>query len=731
MPDADVALWTRRGEQSTTSGADGHYRLEVTTGTWQARASAGTDLLARVQTVRVDAAPRRARPRGRAPGPGPRRGPRARPSGRRRDRGATTPATAPCEDALDATFGRTAVTDAGGRYALAVPGGEVRLQAIADGRLGHRKLPAVAPGADVEADLELQAMRSIDGRVVDRAGRPVAGAHVIAFTAVYDIDLNAHQTVDSDADGRFRVVDLAPGALTLDARTDAGGASEARMYDLSRGDLHDLTLTLAPPTPLTGQVSYGDGSPAHGVEIRVIRVGVANTFARTSTDTDGGFSVAVPAGARLEVEAHNEYGHAHAQGVVAGTPVALVIHVPGGIRGVVHRGKAPATDYTVSIDRFVPAGAAHPRGGATSRRYAAADGRFEWAQLDPGTYDLSVRADGAAPAHARGVVVPDAKWAEVALDLTAGARLTGRVHGRDGRPIGNARVDAACTGASTVTAADGSFTLRDLPARPCAITVTADGFAVTKVAGKPGTRARRRARAGDRRRLGPGVTRRGRAAPAAMAAVAAAWAALFAYLASIEPVLHDGWPHVLALASRPLSPGSLGPRHHRRLAARQPAPRPVADLPGLRARPLPRRARGRRRARHRARDVRPRPRALAPAARPGRHRPADRPGRADLAVRPGRRADVDLPAVHRELRLGVRGDPVAGRALPPRAGPAGAGRRALAPRGAPRRSRCWCSAGSPGCATSTPARRRWSRSAPAPRCSGAAIGAGGGGRSPA
>lgn len=48
-----------------------------------------------------------------------------------------------------------------------------------------------------------------------------------------------------------------------------------------------------------------------------------------------------------------------------------------------------------------------------------------------------------------------------------------------------------------------------------------------------------------------------RAPRVAFVALLAAWALLFAYLATIEPILHDGWWHALAHARRPFSLGAL------------------------------------------------------------------------------------------------------------------------------------------------------------------------------
>jgi len=410
---AEVAYWSKKGELTTESGGDGHYSIEVTTGAWNARATLGDDAMSHAHVVRVDA-------------------PKvtvdleieklAHVHGIVRDASthaplagvevSVEPAEHAAREALEATVGRSMLSGADGSYKLASPAGEVRLKASAQGKLGHKAIPNVAPGADVTADLELNRDVAIDGKVVDEKGAPVAGAIVTVFLAVWDIDLNHKRTITTGADGRFAAKDLEPGMMTIDARGTDGSASEAKQFDISKGDVHDYVLTLSSPVAMRGKVTYADGRAATGATVRVRRSGVAGLFAETASATDGTFEVSGPRLSRYDFDATNEYGRARLYGVGTDDKIALVIHVPGGIRGHVKTKSGAATDYTVSIDRIQPADNQRTLDVPAPQRYTPTDGVFEWPKLDPGTYDLTVRGTGGVVAL-KGVVVPDGAWIDV------------------------------------------------------------------------------------------------------------------------------------------------------------------------------------------------------------------------------------------------------------------------------------------------------------------------------
>src|SRR5262249_20346109 len=179
------------------------------------------------------------------------------------------------------------------------------------------------------------------------------------------------------------------------------------------GDVHDVVLVMIHAAAVRGRVAYEDGSPARHVPVKVMRVWHGGIWAETSTGDDGTFEVRGPADGEFDAIATADGGSGRAQSFTADKPGEIVIRAPGGIRGTVHTGKAPATEFTVAIDRAVPTGGVRPVGSPSAQRFVVADGPFELAHLETGSYDLTVHADGAAATQLRSVVVNGAAWTDL------------------------------------------------------------------------------------------------------------------------------------------------------------------------------------------------------------------------------------------------------------------------------------------------------------------------------
>jgi protocatechuate 3,4-dioxygenase beta subunit len=482
---AQVGFWNRRGEQTTQSGSDGHYRIEITVGAWSYGASDGTDRISTPHSIEVAAQnpPVDIEVEQVAHVHGVVRDAAGRPVS-----GAEVTydhADKAVREAFDATIGRIAQSGGDGSYRLAVLPGAVGLRATAQHKLGHRVVPGIARGADVQADLTVLDQVTVDGRVVDESGKAVAGVPVTAYVAITDIGYDVKRVSPTGADGRFRFDNLNPGWLTINARSDDGGMTRNRdMIELVHGDLHDLELVMIHPAPVRGHVTYDDGSPAVGAHVKVTRVWHGGVWAETTTGAGGTFEVRGPADGEFDALATVDGASGRAQGITPDKPGEIVIRAPGGIRGTVRAGKAPATEFTVAIDRFVPSGGSRAVGAPSQHRFVVADGTYELAHLDPGSYDLTVHADGAAASQLH-AVVNGAAWTDLDVALAAAGAVTGRVHA-GARAIANARIDVHCTGGSAVSGGDGKFQLVDLPATDCPITVHADGFASVDRTVKPG-----------------------------------------------------------------------------------------------------------------------------------------------------------------------------------------------------------------------------------------------------
>jgi hypothetical protein len=119
---------------------------------------------------------------------------------------------------------------------------------------------------------------NIAGRVVDQNGASVVGAKV----SVRHVATGVERLAAVDEDGRYRLVELAPGAYT--ARASAGGfASEERAgIEASAGQSVRLDFTLRPAGVSAEQVV---ASVAAGTSVDTTRTIVGGTLSRAETET--------------------------------------------------------------------------------------------------------------------------------------------------------------------------------------------------------------------------------------------------------------------------------------------------------------------------------------------------------------------------------------------------------------------------------------------------------------
>ncbi|MCB9676756.1 MAG: carboxypeptidase regulatory-like domain-containing protein [Alphaproteobacteria bacterium] len=142
---------------------------------------------------------------------------------------------------------------------------------------------------------------TIEGRVVDVTGAPVAGVNVIAYDRRFRFE-----NVGTDADGRYRIEDLAPELYRVrfippDASLsqeiwggDTLASCDATLHEVGT----DTSVTVDAAVPdgrvITGQIFRRDHSPLGFGEVEALptwyrEVGVASR--RASTDADGFFEL--------------------------------------------------------------------------------------------------------------------------------------------------------------------------------------------------------------------------------------------------------------------------------------------------------------------------------------------------------------------------------------------------------------------------------------------------------
>jgi protocatechuate 3,4-dioxygenase beta subunit len=293
---------------------------------------------------------------------------------------------------------------------------------------------------------------AVAGRVVDRLGRPVAGAHVQARVAKGDG--GSWLVATSDDDGRY-VLRLGSGAATQ-LRVEADGFVTEELAGVEPPQA-GLEFTLARRLALEGVVR-ARGQAAADAEVTI--AGASGTRTAKS-GPDGAFSFAGLAEGRYALRAVRDTEAAYVDGVMVaagdgGTGVLTVelqpaTTVTGKLR---ERGGRAIAGGEVTLSEAD--GAPLPRSLTTDN-----EGNFRFVAVLPGSYVVGAHAEGFYPAEPRPVRVGKTP-ATVELRLDPGASVEGRVVDERAQPVAGA--DVAVSGESpdgtpiAMTASSGAAT---------------------------------------------------------------------------------------------------------------------------------------------------------------------------------------------------------------------------------------------------------------------------------
>src|SRR5712692_3406459 len=136
---------------------------------------------------------------------------------------------------------------------------------------------------------------SIRGRVIGEGSRAVADASIMAFPVNIASNMRAMVTslfrpVNSDADGKFELSGLQPGAYNISASAPGYVLSDSDSKPFYRpGD--NVTLTLVKGGVITGKVTNSSGDPVIGAVVRAIKLREAdNRPVRTRRDISSEFT---------------------------------------------------------------------------------------------------------------------------------------------------------------------------------------------------------------------------------------------------------------------------------------------------------------------------------------------------------------------------------------------------------------------------------------------------------
>jgi len=348
-------------------------------------------------------------------------------------------------DLLGTGPGHQVITDDDGHYVMiGVANGTYQATARRSAMSTSGTTPLVVAGADAQLDLELLAPAKLSGRVVDRAGAPVAGA-------IVDATRDQHGTVGwqsgagtSDGHGEF-ALDVDPGTWKVQASVDTvKSAANSVRVGVDAPTTIDLVVDARRGT-VRGRVVQSDGSPvadavvvaqsiddpARGrIVLDALRENAELVRGRlTLTDDDGRFTLELRAGPHVVLARRRGGGEAWKLGAEIGQVLELAIPEESAIAGTVKTpdGGAP-TRVSVRV-------AADELGLRREESFVLGRGAFRIEGLPAGKYVVTARA-------AEGVGRTEVTLAEgevverLAITLAAGGPKAGRFVDHDtGVPV--------------------------------------------------------------------------------------------------------------------------------------------------------------------------------------------------------------------------------------------------------------------------------------------------------
>ncbi len=281
--------------------------------------------------------------------------------------------------------------------------------------------------------------------VLDASRTPVPGAQVLlgsqwGFDVPWPNEWDSRERLPprrmvTDAEGRFRAVDLPPGIVSFTVRA-SGWTPWDTAIDLLAGETQEFEIVLAPGASIEGVVSDSRGRPVAGAQVEVGDEGTLEQVVATSGE-DGRYLLADVPRFEREVRASlKDMGKASTKLVIEpGQRHEWNPRLVAGVElagRVVDAGGAPASGWRVTASCLAAGGGYGYRSAETD-----AQGRFRLLDCVDGLHELRVAALVSVKD-----VLPSAGEVEIRLPAEAqpSAFVEGTVVLPDGRPARGASV---------------------------------------------------------------------------------------------------------------------------------------------------------------------------------------------------------------------------------------------------------------------------------------------------
>jgi protocatechuate 3,4-dioxygenase beta subunit len=255
------------------------------------------------------------------------------------------------------------------------------------------------------------------------------------------------RTAVTDNTGYYRVGNVSPGMMQLTAR--ASGYGSTTYADLSvagESKMVSRDFNLQPGVGIAGEVLAKGAGPLEGVRVTALSLGGQQTSrGSVVTGRDGRFEIRdlIP-GAYTVLAQKSGWAEERQNRVEAGDlGVRIELVRQGAVEGqVLLASGTPANNFTVALRALNPHTSTPGRAMRTQSFKDQAEGRFQLAGVQQGSYLIEASAEGFAPCFSEQFEVRQSETTSgVLVQLNRGGAIVGRVvDSGSGAPIVGARI---------------------------------------------------------------------------------------------------------------------------------------------------------------------------------------------------------------------------------------------------------------------------------------------------